>query len=135
MYRLLAATLCVVVLAGAPALAQAPREERLFDNGWRFHLGEVTNGQSPSLRDSTWRAVDLPHDWSIEGRFSPTHASGTGFLPGGIGWYRKTFTLPGSMRARKVAVRFDGVYRDSTVWITAPCSARGRTAAQPSSTT
>jgi beta-galactosidase len=61
--------------------------------------------------------VDLPHDWSIEGPYSSQNASGTGFLPGGIAWYRKTFQLPASMRGRRVSVRFDGVYRDSTVWI------------------
>jgi hypothetical protein len=61
--------------------------------------------------------VDLPHDWSIEGPYSPKNASGTGFLPGGIAWYRKAFQLPVSMRGRRVSIRFDGVYRDSTVWI------------------
>jgi beta-galactosidase len=61
--------------------------------------------------------VDLPHDWSIEGPYSPKNASGTGFLPGGIAWYRKTFRLPASMRGKNVSIRFDGIYRDSTVWL------------------
>ena len=107
----------VLLLAAAPGYAQAPRERQLFDNGWRFHLGDVTGGQSPALADKDWRPVDLPHDWSIEGPYSSQNASGTGFLPGGIAWYRKTFQLPASMRGRRVSVRFDGVYRDSTVWI------------------
>ena len=69
------------------------------------------------MADKDWRSVDLPHDWSIEGPYSQKNASGTGFLPGGIAWYRKTFTLPASQRGRKISVRFDGVYRDSDVWI------------------
>jgi beta-galactosidase/beta-glucuronidase len=104
-------------LAVVPGLAQLPRERQLFDNGWRFHLGDVAGGQSTSLADKDWRPVDLPHDWSIEGPYSPKNSSGTGFLPGGIAWYRKTFSLPVSIRGRKVSIRFDGVYRDSTVWI------------------
>ena len=115
--RSLAAALGALVLAFSPAHAQAPRERQLFDNGWRFHLGDVGQGKSPALAEKDWREVDLPHDWSIEGPYSSQNASGTGFLPGGIAWYRKTFQLPASMRGRRVSVRFDGVYRDSTVWI------------------
>jgi hypothetical protein len=103
--------------SAGPVFGQAPRERRLFDSGWRFHLGDVKQGESPGLADKDWRQVDLPHDWSIEGPYSQKNASGTGFLPGGIGWYRKTFTLPASVRGRKVSIRFDGVYRDGTVWI------------------
>ena len=113
----LAAALGALLLVGRPGLAQAPRERQLFDNGWRFHLGDVAQAQAPSFVDAGWREVDLPHDWSIEGPYSPKNASGTAFLPGGIGWYRKTFRLPAAMRGRKVSIRFDGVYRDSTVWI------------------
>jgi beta-galactosidase len=90
-----------------------------FDRGWRFRLGDVPNGQDPSLNDSSWRVLDLPHDWSIEGEFSeknPAGASG-GALPGGIGWYRKTFTIPANDTSQLVFVEFDGVYRNSEVWI------------------
>jgi hypothetical protein len=107
----------ILLFASISGHAQQVRDRQLFDNGWRFHLGDVQQGQSPALADKAWRQVDLPHDWSIEGPYSTKNASGTGFLPGGIGWYRKTFTLPASARGRKVSVRFDGVYRDSTVWI------------------
>ena len=113
----MAAALGALLLVGRSGLAQAPRERQLFDNGWRFHLGDVAQAQAPSFVDAGWREVDLPHDWSIEGPYSPKNASGTAFLPGGIGWYRKTFRLPAAMRGRKVSIRFDGVYRDSTVWI------------------
>jgi hypothetical protein len=81
----------VFTLAAAPAAPPAngqassatPRQRQFFDNGWRFHLGQ---GQLPALADSGWRQVDLPHDWSIEGPYGVKNASGTGFLPGGIGW-------------------------------------------------
>ncbi|PYT04509.1 MAG: glycoside hydrolase family 2 [Acidobacteria bacterium] len=90
-----------------------------FDEGWRFHLGDVAGGQDPGLDDSQWRLLDLPHDWSIEGEFSeknPAMPEG-GALPGGVGWYRKTFNLPASDKGRLVFVDFDGVYRNSEVWI------------------
>jgi beta-galactosidase/beta-glucuronidase len=112
-----AAAAAALFAAAAPCRAQALRERRNFDAGWRFHLGDVKLGQSAAVSDKAWRTVDLPHDWSIEGPYSEKNASGTGFLPGGIAWYRKTFTLPASLRGRKVAVHFDGVYRDSDVWL------------------
>ncbi len=115
--RILPAALGVLFLAAGAGYAQSPRERRLFDDGWRFRLGDVAQGQSPALADQDWRQVDLPHDWSIEGPFSQKNASGTGFLPGGIAWYRKSFKLPEALRGRKISIRFDGVYRDSTVWI------------------
>ncbi|MBZ5585632.1 MAG: DUF4982 domain-containing protein [Acidobacteriia bacterium] len=107
----------ILLFAAVCGHAQQVRDRQLFDNGWRFHLGDVQQGQSPALADKAWRRVDLPHDWSIEGPYSARNASGTGFLPGGIGWYRKSFTLPATARGRKVSIRFDGVYRDSAVWI------------------
>lgn len=88
-----------------------------LDASWRFHLGEITNASSKSFDDSTWRQLNLPHDWSAESDFSPTNASGTGFLPGGIGWYRKHFKLSESDQGKVFTIRFDGVSRDSDVWI------------------
>lgn len=90
-----------------------------FNQDWRFQLGDVSNGQDAGLNDARWRQLDLPHDWSIEGEFSEKHPAGTGggALPGGIGWYRKTFTLPARARGQVVFVEFDGVYRNSEVWI------------------
>ncbi|MCP5542731.1 MAG: glycoside hydrolase family 2 protein [Akkermansiaceae bacterium] len=91
--------------------------EALFTRDWRFHLGDVATAETPDFDDVSWRNLDLPHDWSIEGEFSPGHASGTGFLPGGTGWYRKTFKLPEDSAGKRVFLRFEGVYRNSTVWI------------------
>src|SRR6185503_14653797 len=90
-----------------------------FDKGWHFHLGDVKDGESMSLTDVNWRMLNLPHDWSIEGKFSkdnPATPEG-GALPGGIGWYRKTFTEPASSKNKLVYIDFDGVYQKSTVWI------------------
>ncbi|HVV53727.1 MAG TPA: beta galactosidase jelly roll domain-containing protein, partial [Mucilaginibacter sp.] len=96
-----------------------PRIRADFDNGWKFHLGDITGAQNPDINDSDWRTLNLPHDWSIEGTFSkdnPATPEG-GALPGGIGWYRKVFTLPEADKDKKVYIDFDGVYEKSTVWI------------------
>lgn len=73
----------------------------------------------PEFDDSRWRELDLPHDWAVEGDFNRNNPSGTngGALPGGVGWYRKTFFLPRSMRERQFRLDFDGVYMNSTVWV------------------
>ena len=96
-----------------------PGKRVSFNQDWRFHLGDVTSGQDASLNDSQWRQLNLPHDWSIEGEFSEKHPSGTGggALPGGTGWYRKTFTLPANAKGKQIFIEFDGVYRNSEVWI------------------
>ncbi len=96
-----------------------PRITELFTKNWHFNPGDVNNGQNPSLDDLKWRLLDLPHDWSIEGKFSKDNPSGTGggALPGGIGWYRKTFNVPESNNNKLTFIQFDGVYRNSEVWI------------------
>jgi beta-galactosidase len=95
------------------------RKTENFCRAWYFHLGDVQNGQTASFDDSQWRLIDLPHDWSIEGEFNKENPSGVGggALPGGIGWYRKTFTLPEADKEKLAFVEFDGVYRNSKVWI------------------
>jgi beta-galactosidase len=111
--------LCMVMLTCLNTLAQQSRQTIDFDKGWRFNLGAVTDGQLPGLNDVGWRSLNLPHDWSIEGKFSkdnPATPEG-GALPGGIGWYRKTFTVPAASKNQLVYVDFDGVYQKSDVWI------------------
>ena len=61
---------------------------RWANRGWRFHLGEISEGSYKGLDDSSWQSVCLPHDWSVSLPFSRDCSSGTGYLPGGIGWYR-----------------------------------------------
>jgi beta-galactosidase len=97
----------------------AQRETQSFDRAWRFHLGDVAGAQQAAFGDSGWRALDLPHDWSIEGQFKEQNPAGVagGALPGGIGWYRKAFTLPAGDTGKVVFIEFDGVYRNSEVWI------------------
>jgi beta-galactosidase len=97
----------------------AQRQTQNFDRGWRFHLGDVQGAQQPGFADAAWRKLDLPHDWSIEGAFSEQNPAGVGggALPGGIGWYRKTFSLPAGDTGKIVFVEFDGAYRNSEVWI------------------
>ncbi|HSJ69327.1 MAG TPA: glycoside hydrolase family 2 TIM barrel-domain containing protein, partial [Anditalea sp.] len=93
---------------------QAGKE--LFNQDWEFQLGDFKLDEAQSLKEN-WRAVELPHDWSIEGPFSPEWASGTGFLPGGIGWYKKEFSIDDYNEEHKYAIYFDGVYKNSEVWI------------------
>lgn len=93
------------------------RKVENFNLDWKFYKGNVPDGQNPLLNENGWRTLDLPHDWSIEGPFSKDYASGTGFLPGGIGWYRKSFIIPSSEKNHKIFISFDGIYNNSEVWI------------------
>ena len=96
---------------------QTGRKIQSFNEGWSFCKGDFPGAQNPGFDDSGWRLLDLPHDWSIEGPFSPENSSCTAYLPGGIGWYRKSFELPEDERGRKIAVHFAGIYNNSEVWI------------------
>lgn len=91
--------------------------QQLFNSNWQFHKGDIVNGEINSSDTIKWRTLNLPHDWSIEGPFSKEWASATGFLPGGIGWYKKTFTTPADWSSKKIFIYFDGVYKNSTVWL------------------
>jgi beta-galactosidase len=103
----------------ADATAAPARIRETFDFGWKFFKGDAIGAQQPGFSDSAWTAVDLPHDWSIEGPFGEKEPSGGtgGYLPTGVGWYRKRFSLPESHRDRLVTIEFDGVYMNSEVWI------------------
>lgn len=90
--------------------------QKINDN-WKFILQDASEAQTTTYNDSKWRSVNLPHDWSVEGRLSPTLASCTGYLPGGIGWYRKTLNIPQAKRGEKVYLYFEGVYNRSEVFI------------------
>ena len=90
-----------------------------FNKNWKFFLGDEPGAKSPAYSDLKWRKLTLPHDWSIEGKFdekNPAKPEGGG-LPTGIGWYRKEFTAPADFQNRVISIEFDGVYKNSEVWI------------------
>ena len=126
-----------------PAPAQV-RDRQLFDFDWRFKPGDLSGGERPAMSDTGWERVDLPHDFMIEGKgqaivvpggrggrgaanlpttpegpFDPQSPGGSanGYLNGGIGWYRKSFTLPASAAGRRVFLEFEGVYMNAEVWL------------------
>ncbi len=110
----------VLALAGLFACSSGKVRERInFDQGWRFTLSGDENSWKPETDDSSWRLLDLPHDWSVEGDFNPNNpaTTGGGALPGGTGWYRKSFTLKAADKDKVIYIDFDGVYRNSEVWI------------------
>lgn len=88
-----------------------------FNDGWLFQLSDVKDADKAVTADSTWRKLTLPHDWSIEGTYSPDLASGTGYLPGGIGWYRKHFDVKNPNDGKKRYIYFEGVYNRSDVYL------------------
>ena len=109
----------VVWMSGLFALPLSAREHQSFDRGWLFTLSDSTEMYQPSYSDGHWRRLNLPHDWAIEGDFSPSNPSGAsgGALPGGIGWYRKHFSLSPDEKYDRFTITFDGVYMNSTVYI------------------
>jgi beta-galactosidase len=105
-------------LAATTAPSRA-RTTSVFDTDWLFLKGDTAGAEQPNFDDAAWRKLDVPHDWSIEGPFdknNPTGGAG-GFLPSGVGWYRKHFTLPADEKDRRVFIDFDGVMANSDVWI------------------
>lgn len=92
---------------------------KTFDFNWKFALGDFPKASEPDFDDATWRTLNVPHDFSIEHPFDSKNAtnSGGGFAYSGIGWYRKNFTLDKSIVNKKVFVLFEGIYRNSEVWI------------------
>lgn len=131
--RVLAAAVVALLLGSglAPGPAAAgepaahPTRDESFDGSWKFALANTTgddepayaDADEPGFDDSAWRVLNLPHDWSIEQPMTPGAGSGTGYFPGGLGWYRKTFTLPRSTADKQVSLEFGGVYMDSEVYL------------------
>lgn len=112
----------LLLLAGAcTSVPQSDGDARRtdFTAGWTFTLGDDTAAIAPDYDDSGWRKLNLPHDWAIEGDFSKDNPSGTGggALPGGIGWYRKAFTVDKADQGKRLYIDFDGVYMNSTVYL------------------
>jgi len=97
--------------------APPPRRSIDFDPDWRFQLGDSPMAMQSRFDDSAWRRLSVPHDWSIEGPFRAENASGNGFAPGGIGWYRKHFRMDPGDRGRVATLELDGVYDHAEVWL------------------
>jgi beta-galactosidase len=126
----LAAACLATSLAAAPPAPLPLARDAPFDDGWRFHRGDAPGADRAAFDDSSWRTLDLPHDWSIEdlpspdgvkrsGPFDKELSAGkasTGWVVGGTGWYRKRFRLP-ALGDRRVEVRFDGVYMSADIWL------------------
>src|SRR4030042_2345690 len=109
-----AIVVAIVLLLAATGASSATLD---FDFDWRFSKGDFATAMMPAFDDSSWRMVNVPHDWSVEGPFSAEYASGTGYAPGGIAWYRKHFKLAPADKDRRLAIGFGGVYHNSEVWI------------------
>jgi len=121
MFKRLVFCLIAITFSGAWAYAapQSPRQEMSADANWKFFLGDPAGAEAMSFSDSTWRTVDLPHDWSIEGAPDEKNltGSGGGYFPAGVGWYRKTFTAPTDWKGKEVSVEFEGVAANATVYL------------------
>ncbi|HEX3728679.1 MAG TPA: beta-galactosidase, partial [Opitutaceae bacterium] len=133
--------LFALALAGAAPLRTGPaaplRSRWRLDLGWKFHLGDDWGiGQNLSkagsafgpaaeqFSDAGWRTVDLPHDWAVELPFDPRadgahgfHPLGPGFPAASVGWYRRALELPPAAAGRRIWLEFDGVFRDTTVFV------------------
>ncbi|KQB42851.1 Glycoside hydrolase family 2 [Flavobacterium daejeonense] len=107
--------LCVLVYAQNKKNARTTK----FDYGWKFNLGDYPGAGQQNYDDSSWRQLDLPHDWSIEGSFDPKNPMGNdgGYLPAGIGWYRKDFDINSDFKNKKYTIYFEGVYMNAEVFV------------------
>ena len=110
---------CCMLLGACNSPSSGLRERLSFNDDWCFSLGDDSLASQLDYADSGWRVLNLPHDWAIEGDFSKDNPSGTGggALPGGIGWYRKTFTPKNADKEKHFRIEFDGVYMNSEVFI------------------
>ena len=111
------ATLLLFIAASAEVSAQVSfGSSELFNKGWKFVLGDNPESSSPAFDDTSWQEVNVPHDWSVSMPTSRDKYSCTGWLPGGIGWYRKSFEL-GKEPGERYYLYFEGVYNRSTVYL------------------
>ncbi len=115
LYLILANLFCLNAWTATPP----SRQRLLMDYNWKFIQSDVKDAEKADFNDAKWRTLNLPHDWSIEGEFkedATTKGSG-GYLPAGIGWYRRHFILSEIRKDRQFRIEFDGVYMNSDVWI------------------
>lgn len=121
MKKLLLSLVGALLLTGCNLPKETASDNRRLDftADWAFRLGDDTTAARPEYNDADWRRLNLPHDWAVEGEFSRDNPSGTGggALPGGVGWYRKTFTADKADQGKRLRIDFDGAYMNSTVYI------------------
>lgn len=147
MNRIVLSLAAIVIFAASAVAGNAPRERLLMDNNWRFALGHASDvkkdfdhatsgfsyfaktgfgsgASAADFNDRGWRQINLPHDWAVELPFSERgsglhgfKAIGRNFPESSVGWYRKFFKIPASDLGRRISIEFDGVFRDSIVWI------------------
>lgn len=111
--------LIVLICGCQPSISKNENRKQLFNYDWKFVLGDRKEFSTINFNDTDWRQLDLPHDWSIEGKSeanNPSEGDG-GFFPTGVGWYRKTFDVPSSWKKKKISIYFEGVYMNSEVFI------------------
>jgi beta-galactosidase len=114
------ALLCLLFAYSFSIFAQNNQEKKqLFDFNWKFFLGDAQEAKAVDFNDADWRSLDLPHDWSIEGKISSKNPTGSagGYFPAGIGWYRKSFKVPAEWKNKNVSIYFEGIYMNSEVFI------------------
>ncbi|MDR7209566.1 sugar-binding domain-containing protein [Flavobacterium piscis] len=117
---LLLINLLLIVCASKIAAQNSSIERKqLFNLDWKFSLGDAAENSSPNLDDTNWRKLNVPHDWSIEGKSEKNNISAGdgGFYPMGTAWYRKTFSIPSEWKDQKIAIYFEGVYMNAEVFI------------------
>lgn len=88
-----------------------------FDDNWKFNLGDASGAEAVTYNDSKWTQVTLPHDYSIDQDYSQSMEAESAYKPGGVGWYRKTFTVDAALKGKRVQVNFDGVYNNATIYL------------------
>lgn len=110
---------CCMLLGACSSVSVSPREKICFNDNWSFSLSDNPKASETDFNDKEWRVLNLPHDWAIEGDFSKDNPSGTGggALPGGTGWYRKTFIPSNEDSDKIIRIDFDGIYMNSEVFI------------------
>ena len=91
-------------------------ENIILSNNCHFHLGDTPDAWQAWYDDSDWQEITLPHDWSVTLPFDRSCSSGTGYLPGGIGWYRIHIKPQEEWQGKQISICFDGVYKNSRVW-------------------
>ncbi|MDO7172354.1 glycoside hydrolase family 2 TIM barrel-domain containing protein [Mariniflexile sp. AS56] len=110
-------SLCLT-LTGFHVQGQTNIERLNFNANWKFVQEDVAGAEQMAFDDASWRTLNLPHDWSIEGAYDESNPMGAqcGYLPAGFGWYRKTITVPQTWKGNHIEIAFDGVFMNSTVW-------------------